>query len=414
MSVIALLRREPRALAFGLMHMLAATVGQTFVISLFLPGIKASFGLGDAEVSLLFTITTLLSAAALWKIGARIDRADIVRYALWCGMFVALACALVAAARELVLLVVGFFCLRLAGNGLLTHVALTTTARHFTSGRGLALSLVMLGSSLGEASLPALLVPLIGIWGWRASLVATGGFALVLVAAAAAAIRSQSEFRSPTTGAPTAATARSHPIRRGPQAGSRNYFVMTVPLFVAMPMIVTATVFHQAIVAEANGVSLQWFAVSFIAFAVARVASSLAIGPLADRTGSAWLFCVHLIPLAVGTVALLVFSSQWVVPVYWFCAGIASGMGGVLQMTVVAERIALARLGTARSRVAAATIVASAAGPLLFGVALAAGASVALILWVSVALLLAATALGFVATKGDGGGFAPAWRRSAR
>jgi MFS family permease len=398
-SVTALLRREPRALAFGLMHMLAATVGQTFVISLFLPGIKASFGLGNAEVSLLFTITTLVSAAALWKIGARIDRADIARYALWCGVFLALACALVAAARELTLLVVGFFCLRLAGNGLLTHVALTATARHFTRARGLALALVMLGSSLGEASLPALLVPLIGVWGWRASLVATGGFALILVGVAAAAIRNESGFRNPATGASIPAAARSTAIRRSTHAGNRKYFVMTAPLFIAMPMIATATVFHQALVAEAKGVSLQWFAVSFIAFAAARVASSLAIGPLVDRTGSAWLFCVHLAPLAAGTAALLLFSSAWVVPVYWFCAGIASGMGGVLQMTVVAERIALARLGAARSRVAAATIVASAVGPLLFGLALAAGASVPFILWVSVAVLIGATGLGVVATR---------------
>ena len=76
MSFIALFYREPRALAFGLLHTLAATVGQTFVISLFLPGVKESFTLGDAQVSLLFTTATLISAAALWKIGGWIDRVD--------------------------------------------------------------------------------------------------------------------------------------------------------------------------------------------------------------------------------------------------------------------------------------------------------------------------------------------------
>lgn len=399
MSVTTLLRREPRALAFGFTHTLAATVGQTFVISLFLPGIKASFALGNAEVALLFTMTTLASAVALWKIGARIDRADTARYALWCGLFLALACALVAGARELTLLVIGFFCLRLAGNGLLTHVALTATARHFTSGRGLALSLVMLGSSLGEASLPALLVPLIATWGWRPALVASGCLSLILVAAAAAAIRNESAFRKPVISTPVTDTAPAHAGRRGTHASDRKYFVLTGPLLVAMPMIVTATVFHQALVAEAKGVSLQWFAVSFIAFATSRVASSLAIGPIVDRVGSGWLFCVHLLPLAAGTAALIVVDSPWVVPFYWLCAGIASGMGGVLQMTVVAERIPLAQLGTARSRVAAATIVASAVGPLIFGLALAAGATIPFILWASVAVMVAATVVGFVATN---------------
>ncbi len=50
MSFTALLRREPRALAFGLLHTIAATIGQTFVISLFLPGIKTSFALSDAQI----------------------------------------------------------------------------------------------------------------------------------------------------------------------------------------------------------------------------------------------------------------------------------------------------------------------------------------------------------------------------
>jgi hypothetical protein len=47
--------------------------------------------------------------------------------------------------------------------------------------------------------------------------------------------------------------------------------------------------------------------------------------------------------------------------------------------------------------VAAAGIIASAAGPSLFGAGLAIGASVTSILWFSVTLLLAATALGFFA-----------------
>ncbi|MGZ8212395.1 MAG: hypothetical protein ACXWUH_17970, partial [Burkholderiales bacterium] len=118
------LRRAPGVVAFGLLHTVSSTIGQTFFISLFLPGIKESFALGDAQVALLFTITTLASAVALWKIGPWIDRADVVRYSLSSGLFLAFACAVMAVARELAILVLGLFCLRLAGNGLLTHVAL--------------------------------------------------------------------------------------------------------------------------------------------------------------------------------------------------------------------------------------------------------------------------------------------------
>jgi MFS family permease len=399
MSFTVLFRRAPRAVAFGLLHTLAATIGQTFVISLFLPGIKESFALGDAQVSLLFTGTTLASALALWKIGAWIDRADVVRYSVSCGLLLALACAFIAAAREITLLVVGMFCLRLAGNGLLTHVALTATARRFTRERGEALSLILLGSSIGEAGLPAIIVALIGLSGWRSTFAAAGCLGLVLVAAAAAAIRKDAAFRSPHARSSGQSPKPLQQSRAVPRADQRRYFTLTAPLFLAMPMVITATVFHQALVAESKGISLQWFAVSFIAFAVSRVICSVVTGPIVDRAGSTWLFCFHLLPLAAGTAALITMSSPWVAPLFWFCAGITSGAGTVLQMTVVAERVALARLGAARSLVAAATIVASAIGPSLYGAGLAAGARMSTILWASVVMLMGATALGFVATR---------------
>jgi len=74
-----------------------------------------------------------------------------------------------------------------------------------------------------------------------------------------------------------------------------------------------------------------------------------------------------LLPLAAGTVALVVVSGVWVVPLYWLCAGVTSGMGMVLQATVLADHVAPERLGRARGILGAVTIVASAAGRLSTG-----------------------------------------------
>jgi MFS family permease len=332
-------------------------------------------------------------------VGPWIDRADVVRYSLACGVLLALACTILALARELTALVLALFCLRLAGNGLLTHVALTATARYFTQERGKALSLVMLGSSLGEAGLPAPLVASIAAFGWRTTLALVGCLGLLLVLAAAGAVRKQAPFRD----RPYVHAHRSGSAARMGEAviggGQRRFFTLTAPLFLGMPVIVTATIFHQALLAEAKGVSLQWFAVSFIAFAVSRVVFSLATGPFVDRHGSTGLFCVHLLPLAMGAAALVTLDSPWVVPFFWFCAGVSSGLGNVLHMTVVAERVPLERLGAARTIVGAAGIFAAAAGPTLYGAALAAGASMGAILWGSVALLVCATALGVPAAR---------------
>jgi MFS family permease len=399
MRFVDLLRREPRALGFGLLHTVAATIGQTFVIALFLPGIKLSFGLSDAAVSFLFTGTTLASAALLWRVGAWIDRTELVRYSLTCGVFLALSCVAVALAHHVVVLAAGMFCLRLAGNGLLTHVALTATARYFTVERGRALSLVLLGSSIGEGAFPAPMVALIANWGWRWSLAAAGALGLLLVLAAAAAVSRNAAFRNaPADAAHRSNTAATHEPAR-PHTPSRRYFVWSAPLFVSMPAAITAAVFHQALIAEAKEVSLQWFAVSFIAFALSRVITSVVIGPVVDRIGSDRLFTLHLLPLAAGTAALIVSDKSAIVPLYWFLAGVTSGMGTILQTTVVAEHVPLERLGSARSTLAAVTIVASAAGPSLYGLGVAAGAAITTVLWCSVAVLLAATFAGLRASR---------------
>jgi predicted MFS family arabinose efflux permease len=401
MSFVPMLRSEPRALAFGLLHTFAATIGQTFVIALFLPGIKQSFGLSDAEVSLIFTGTTLASAILLWKVGAWLDRSDVVRYSLACGVFLALSCGVIAISRELAIFIAGMLCLRLAGNGLLTHVALTATARHFVSGRGQALSIVLLGSTFGEVGLVVPVVWLIAEIGWRWTLAAAGCLGLALVLAAAATVLNELAFRGAHAHAAESTPSRAHQRRAPSAAASRSYFRLTAPLFVAMPMTVTAGVFHQALIAEMIGVSLEWFAVAFVACAVARVVTSVLMGPVIDRVGSSGLFCAHLLPLAAGTIALITVEGRVVVPLYWVCVGVTSGLGIVLQTTVVAERVTLARLAAARSLLGAATIVASALGPTLYGLGLAAGAGMRTILWVSVAALLAATAAGVVALRAD-------------
>jgi hypothetical protein len=45
---------------------MASSVGQTFVVALFLPGIKESFTLDDAQVASLYGLATVASAAVLW------------------------------------------------------------------------------------------------------------------------------------------------------------------------------------------------------------------------------------------------------------------------------------------------------------------------------------------------------------
>src|SRR5690606_40098761 len=64
------------------------------------------------------------------------------------------ACLVLGAVQSVALLFIGFFLVRLCGQGLLPHTAQTTMARYFDDHRGKALSISASGVPLGEVVLP--------------------------------------------------------------------------------------------------------------------------------------------------------------------------------------------------------------------------------------------------------------------
>ena len=92
-------------------------------------------------------------------------------FTLWFTLFVCfglvVACALMSLATNMLTLVVALFCLRLFGQGLMSHTANTAAARYFDHLRGRALSFVNLGHPAGEAVLPVLTVALLASLEWR-------------------------------------------------------------------------------------------------------------------------------------------------------------------------------------------------------------------------------------------------------
>ena len=246
--------------------------------------------------------------------------------------------------------------MRLGGNALLTHVALTATARYFTHDRGKALSIAGLGSAIGEPCFGVAVVYLIASWNWRGVLCAVALLALMLILIAHALIRANARFREPHKSAPVVLDDVAHEMSKPRAAVNAQYWVKSTLLFVLSPLIVTALIFHQSVVAQSKGLPLEWFAVTFSAFAVTRAVGSLMIGPVIDRIGSTWLFALHLLPFSLGVVLLAAFPGAWVVPVSWLFTGATGGLAATLQVAVIAEHVAPQRLGSLRGLAARSPI----------------------------------------------------------
>ena len=157
-----------------------SSLGQTYFISASVSEWQAAFGLSHGEFGRLYMFATLASALCLPFVGRLVDVVQAHRTVALVAPVLAGASLLAGYASSVPMLVAAVFLLRLFGQGMMTHIALTTTGRWFVAERGRAVSLVVLGHQGGEATIPLAFAALTIACGYRVGWVAAA-VALVVV-----------------------------------------------------------------------------------------------------------------------------------------------------------------------------------------------------------------------------------------
>lgn len=360
-----------RFLSFGFALAFASSVGQTFFIGLFGPDIQQAFDLSKTEWGAIYMVGTLASAAVFTWTGKLIDRMDLRLYSVTvCGLL-ALACVGLALANSLAMLVAVIFLLRQAGQGLASHVAITSMGRYFDAGRGRAIALASLGFAAGEALLPIVVVLAIAAIGWRWTYAGAGLIlALTLLPALAWLLadhpaRHQAyvhslQAQSDADNVPGQGWTR-RTVLRDPR------FLMVLPGVVAPPLILTAMFFHHLTLADAKGWSHAWITGSYGFYAAAGILASLVAGRLVDRFGAAKVLPFMLPPLAAGLLLIAWLDAAWIAWPYLCLLGINTGLLVAPASALWAELYGSANLGAIRSLVTALNVFASALGPVILG-----------------------------------------------
>src|SRR5690606_34716709 len=141
-----------------------------YILSLYVPFLMEEFLLNNTGISGFYAVATIGSALVLPTLGKYLDRIDLRNYTLAATLLYSTSLLFLSWATVWWVLPLAFFGLRLAGQGLFTHISITAMSRYFADGRGKAISLASLGHPMGQAILPILVLGMIGWWGWRASL----------------------------------------------------------------------------------------------------------------------------------------------------------------------------------------------------------------------------------------------------
>ena len=315
-------------------------------------------------------------------------------------------------------LLVVFFLLRLTGQGLLSHTALTSMARYFERGRGKAMSIAGLGFPLGEAILPLLTVAAIGTIGWRETWLIVAGFLLVVALPGTQALllghgererRFRSRLAEATSGAQMEPdtgpdpTARSSPESAPFEVTPRQWtlgevvrdrrFGLVLPAVVAPGFIVTGFFFHQNHLVAVKEWTPEWFATCFAVFAVGQLVTGVASGPLVDRFGGRRLLALFTLPMGMGLILLAAASPAWVAAGFMLGLGITAGLSPTVVGAMWAEVYGVVHLGSIRAMAQSVMVFGTAASPVLMGVLIDRGVSMDAMAWSAVAWVTVAAVL---------------------
>ncbi|MGA9286900.1 MAG: MFS transporter [Anaerobacillus sp.] len=168
------MKQQKSPLFYGWYIVAAAAVGvffsgpgQTYAVSVFIDYYIREFGWSRSLVSGIYSSATLLAGLLLFLVGRMVDKQGQRRMMLMMGTLLAVACFWNSFVLGPVMLFIGFFMLRLFGQGSMTLIPNTLVPQWFVVKRGRALSFMAIGGFLSSASFPPLNTWLIHSFGWE-------------------------------------------------------------------------------------------------------------------------------------------------------------------------------------------------------------------------------------------------------
>ena len=372
--MFSFIHREARWLGAGFLLTFFSGFGQTYFISLSNDALMARFGLSDGGISLVYAAATLTSAAILVEFGKIVDRVSTRNAALIVTAGLALACLMMSAAIGIWMLFLGIVGLRLFGQGMMSHIAMTATGRWFEASRGRAVSLVALGHPASEAVMPPLAIAAMIALGLQ-PLWMIGASVLVVLALPMMFILLYRERVPKNPGSASLQeklVSKSSWSRRHVLGEPSFYFIMLGVQ--SAPFMVTGLFFHQQ---HLLSLKMEWtvglWAAGFTSFALAQVVSSLVCGALIDRFSARALMPFYLLPLAFGLLIPALASGGWAVFALMIMLGLTGGAATALMGALWPEIFGLRYLGELRAMVFATMVGATAASPVITGLLIDAG-----------------------------------------
>ena len=352
--------------------------GQTYSVSTFIDSYIQQFGWSRSMVSSMYSLGTLTAGLLMGFMGNLFDRKGHRIMTTFVAIGLSLACVWMSVVQNSVMLLGGFFLIRLFGQGSMSLSSVTLPLQWFSRRRGFVLSLVSIGGVISSAFIPPLNTWLINSlgWteGWRIWALLLG---VIMTPIAYLFIRNRPEDvgLSSDTLKPVESVRRDDATLKEDELWTLREALATRSFWLllfcsAIPSaILTAMTFHHVSIMSQLGLSVELAAMILSFKALLRLPMMFLAGYVVDRVNPRLLMVASQSVLLIGISILYFANGVATAMAYGVVIGMMMGFHVVVSGVIWPHYYGRRSLASIRGVTMMVSVIGSALGPLPFGIA---------------------------------------------
>jgi MFS family permease len=369
-----LIKAYPKYLLFGFLHFFFSSIGQTFLIGIYVVSISEQYKISTLAFSSIYALATLIGSFLLPYGGRLIDKYKIRTLSWINGISLSFFGIMLTLGENEIWLLISLVGMRFSGQGFMILLGSTAISRFFVKQRGKALSLSGLGLTVGEGLLPLFVLQMMSFQSWQFSLWLLCGTVLVVhIPLVKTLIKKKDAFqKAESSKAHTAKENDSIKFTQSGEVGKRYAFLTQPGFYVAnllmlfIPFAITGMFINHNQLVLHKGWDMELIAIGFTLYALVKVLVSIFFGEVIDRMSAVQLLPYFLLPFGIAFLALALGEAKWVALFYLGMTAISASLFSLLKSAIWAELYPPEILGTVKGITHFLIIVSSAAAPVAF------------------------------------------------
>jgi len=363
--------------ALGALSLFFSGPGQTYANSVFIDFYIMDFNWERSLVSGIYSGATLAAGLLLFFVGSTIDRFGQRRVSLTVSVLLAGACIWNSFVVSPWMLFVGFFLIRLLGQGSMTLLPNTLIPQWFIQKRGRAFSFMMLGGFASSTLFPPLNAWLITSFGWETTWRILGCAILIIFVPLVfffmknkpedIGLKPDNAGKTPEIYASANKTEDvSWTLREA--AGTRQFWLLL--LCVGIPaMINTGLTFHLVSIMTTSGLGIGTAAFVLSLMAAVGFPITMLAGFVLEKVKVHFVFAFVFAGQFIFIVTLFLTDSFTMAVIFGLIWGMTGGIERICISIVFPDYFGRRHIGKIKSIATTVMVTGSAFGPLPFGIA---------------------------------------------